>query len=85
MSENIPTTDEVRRSFANNPPGDKWNQRREVHFEAFDRWLTEIKATAWDEGYAEGWNERESNEFQPTNPYRAALGLTAGQEGGRDE
>ena len=43
------------------------------------------EARAWDEGYAEGWNERESNELQPTNPYRAALGLTAGQEGKNDE
>ena len=85
MSEYTPTTEAVKEAFANEWDSYHGFQWSTSEAEGFDRWLTEIKATAWDEGYAEGWNERESNEFQPTNPYRAALGLAAGQEVGRDE
>lgn len=38
--------------------------------EAFDRWLAEVKADAWDDGYAIGWNDGSVRRLEEVNPYR---------------
>lgn len=48
MSEYTPTTDEVRAQWGYNYPD--YDNRPEQ----FDRWLTSVKAEAWDEGFDSG-------------------------------
>jgi len=36
----------------------------------FDRWLAEVKAQAWEEGYTQGNNDMYNGDFQTPNPYR---------------
>ena len=63
MSEYTPTTEQVRTSYA--------CQRESIYgvehdFAEFDRWLAEVKAQAWDEGYVS------SDDYygEHDNPYR---------------
>ena len=59
MSDYTPTTEEVRDSYAS------WS----AAYPEFDRWLTEVKAQAWEEGWHTG--NKDSDGLQPTvNPYR---------------
>jgi hypothetical protein len=53
VSDYTPTTEEVR-SYSNYIP------------EEFDRWLAEVKAKAWEEGYNAKWAET----WFEDNPYR---------------
>lgn len=63
MSEYTPTADEVRQSFATNPPGDKWHPHREVHREAFDRWLAEVRRQAAEEALLKAADAFEGGEI----------------------
>lgn len=74
----VPTTENVREAF-----GDSWDDYRMQLEAAFDRWLTTVKAEAWDEGYWQGINgytgpgnpySNRDNECTP--PTQAELGLT---------
>ena len=61
-----PTTEEVRNLFS-------WdNDEGEIVAKAgFDRWLTEVKADAWQEGSV--WaSDDYSDVFEEYNPYREA-------------
>ena len=57
MNDYTPTTDEVRQSFATNPPGDRWHPRRDVHREAFDRWLAEVERAAAEKALTDAADE----------------------------
>ena len=73
MSDYTPTTEEVRHAilyvverleYQGHPlPGG---------VEGFDRWLTSVKAEAWDEGWDDGLNDSQSPErvVFVANPYR---------------
>ena len=64
MSDYTPSTEEVRANYL--PP------RTEIQDadEQFDRWLAEVKAQAWEEGYTQGNNDMYDGDFPPPNPYR---------------
>ena len=69
MSDYTPTTEEVRgRYFWYGDYGDK----EPVEIEAeFDRWLNEVKAQVWEQGYAIGWATAwHGLEHPARNPYR---------------
>ena len=53
--------------WATSTPGDYVQNAAE-----FDRWLAEVKAEAWDEGYKNGYRDRgREASYEPgTNPYR---------------
>lgn len=66
MSEHTPTTEEVRTA---------WYQLT-INVDSFDRWLAEVKAEAWDEGWDAGlqhwwYGLSMHGEFRTDNPYRA--------------
>lgn len=59
MSDYTPTTEEVRKAWAD------WVTSDWLATEQFDRWLAEVRADIWDEGFsAQLWSE------QSRNPYR---------------
>lgn len=62
MSEYTPSTETIRSDYAHVTSFglDLTNLR----YEEFDRWLAEVKAQAWDEGYSE------DSGFLGNNPYR---------------
>ena len=70
MSDYTPTTQEVRTSYgaAVTFPTMSLPERRR----AFDRWLGQVRAEAWDEGHDAG--QHNEHEYRPgramTNPYR---------------
>lgn len=68
MSEYTPTTEQVREDYATRMAPHLDEARRE----AFDRWLKQMKAEAWDEGHHAGQhNEHEHRQRRAmTNPYR---------------
>lgn len=76
MSDYRPTTQEVRTSYgaAVTFPTMSLPERRR----AFDRWLEQVKAEAWDEGFADGVNHDLGDwENAPSiikNPYRQEAG-----------
>ena len=81
MSEYTPTPGDVRRTYART-----FLQYADVAGEWFDRMIAEVRAEAWAEGYAAGQDSiyTATDEWPNpacVNPYRAALGLTAEQEG----
>ena len=57
MSDYTPTTEEVR-------------ELAPLTEEEFDRWLAEVKAQAWEEGYISGTVDTHRNEVSKGNPYR---------------
>ena len=67
MSDYTPTTEEVRLDYA---PAKTFPADAEAQF---DRWLAEVKAQAWQEGYGEGaaanYGDYRDAEFAK-NPYR---------------
>lgn len=69
----IPTTDQVRDGYAYDPEYEYHNPTDTgyVHFNraTFDRWLSKVKAEAWDEGAAA---QAEAYDYYPTNPYRGS-------------
>lgn len=70
MSDWTPTTKQVREQFTREEPpriGTVAEKSR-----AFNRWLEQVKAEAWDEGHHAG--QHNEHEYRPgramTNPYR---------------
>lgn len=63
-------TDTIKRDFVARRSG----RFRDMGFRearrTFNTWLDAIRAEAWDDGYATGWNEGHGGEFDPQNPYR---------------
>ena len=57
MTDYTPTTQEVRGKYATHQGaryrGQKYLDLRRAEF---DRWLNEVKAEAWDEGFTDGIN-----------------------------
>ena len=74
MSDYTPPTEVIR--LAAIFPRERLGEPRTIKPEAFDRWLEQVKAEAWDEGHEaaamripEGvWHDTASP--HPTNPYR---------------
>lgn len=64
-----PTTEEVRPAFRKGSRID-WNSRRG---RLFDRWLNEVKAQAWEEGYAQGSADSYDSRLDADNPYREGV------------
>ena len=60
MSDYTPTTEELRDAWAS------WSDA----YEEFDRWLAEVKAQAWEEGYTQGSKDMYDGDFPTPNPYR---------------
>lgn len=54
MNEYVPTTDDLRKAWVEHTwaYGGTVIAKRE-----FDRWLAQVKADAWDEGYRAGWSD----------------------------
>ena len=77
MSDWTLTTKQVREDFATRMDHHLDESRRE----AFDRWLEQVKAEAWQEGHDAGWEDRHADaligwmasgphESDAHNPYR---------------
>ena len=58
MSDYTPTTEEVR-TLVQGASADE-----------FDRWLAEVKAQAWEEGYEQSDSDDYSGQPNSANPYR---------------
>lgn len=75
MSEYTPTTEEVREDFAF-PWDPEQVGDRPARVAAFDRWLAQVEAAAWDEGYEAGEQDVESTAeevlifYRTPNPHR---------------
>lgn len=66
MSEYTPTTEEVREAIVKHfMPSNRYNTMSAVEF---NRWLTQIKAEAWDEGFDAGIDHAILKDFV-FNPY----------------
>ena len=75
MSNYTPTTEEVRDEYSFHCEGwcERCGKSDDVaylfHEAEFDRWLAEIRAQVWEEGWHTG--NKDSDGLQPTvNPYR---------------
>lgn len=55
MNDFIPTTEEVRKLIE--------ISYNSSHIEEFDRWLAQVKAEAWKEGYVAGFLKAMGNEL----------------------
>lgn len=70
MSDYTPTTEVIRHALAF--PRERLGEPRPIKPEAFDRWLEQVKAEAWEEGHHAG--QHNEHEHRPrrvmTNPYR---------------
>ena len=68
--EYTPKTEDVRKGWTYAVAGDRIHYTDE-YFEAFDRWLAQVKAAAWDEAInaARGSGIRAAR--WPDNPYRS--------------
>ena len=61
MSDYIPTTEDIKYAYAH------WKGQEPE----FDRWLAEVKADAWDEGYVGGFTVAITLDASTLdNPYR---------------
>ena len=77
MSDYTPTTEEVRKRYSDDviPPKVFYSEEEAQQYEAefyaeFDRWLAEVQAQAWEEGYISGTVDTHRNEVSKGNPYR---------------
>lgn len=80
MTEYTPTTDEVRSLYKSGAwlmtdrAPNRFDQKEYegVLFGEFDRWLNEIRAEAWDEGWGNCWiyHTSEGLQGEKENPYR---------------
>ena len=74
MSDYTPTTEVIRHAVSF--PRERLGEPRPIKPEAFDRWLEQVKAEAWDQGYTSGMSNamrRMSDEPKAPltrNPYR---------------
>ena len=68
MSEYTPTTEEVRNALIRSAPLDEW----ELRGTQFDRWLADVKAQAWEEGYDTCFDltTKPGDTYPYVNPYR---------------
>jgi len=64
VSGYTPTTEEVRKAWAD------WVTTDWLATEQFDRWLAEVKAQAWEEGYDDGYVDGSCDRERADNPYR---------------
>ena len=85
MSKYTPTTEQMRDAlafaYAYGLGGLPTCAEDNLPHEVISDWLAEVECAAaekaWDVEYAEGWNERDSDEFDPRNPYRRNEGGVA--------
>ena len=74
MTNYTPTTEVIRHAVSF--PRERLGEPRPIKPEAFDRWLEQVKAEAWDKGYTSGRSNamrRMSDEPKAPltrNPYR---------------
>lgn len=72
VSEYTPTTDEVRVAWAGWT--NAFGRGLGIGKDEFDRWLSQLLAEAWDEGYSTGLDYMsqwlDGDEDEPENPYR---------------
>ena len=70
MSDYTPTTEVIRHAAIF--PRERLGEPRPIKPEAFDRWLEQVKAEAWEEGHHAGQhNEHEHRAHKKMqNPYR---------------
>ena len=65
MTDYTPTTEEVRLRYSDSR---YWGEELDAQF---DRWLAEVKAEAWEEGYAHGNADAFTEaRLDRDNPYR---------------
>ena len=69
MSDYTPTTEEIRRAVTSF--NEYFDHPRAAEFDGdlFDRWLDEVKADAWDEGWLYNVDDRIWSSLHD-NPYR---------------
>lgn len=70
MSDYTPPTEVIRDAVSF--PRERLGEPRPIKPEAFDRWLNEIRAEAWEEGHNAG--QHNEHEYRPgrvmVNPYK---------------
>ena len=70
MTDYTPTTKQVREQFTREEPPQIGTVAEKGR--AFDRWLEQVKAEAWEEGHNAG--QHNEHEYRPgrvmTNPYK---------------
>ena len=74
MSDYTPTTAEIRKNYWIGTAFSKDAMRtadKIMEYEAFDRWLAEVKADAWEEGMYAG--KADDYFGDPDNPYRQGV------------
>ena len=70
MSDRLPIAERIREAFMDGAFTYEWSLE---NGEVFDRWLAEVKAEAWDEGFTEGLGDGCSCDGclkWVSNPYR---------------
>ena len=70
MSDYTPITEVIRDAVSF--PRERLGEPRPIKPEAFDRWLEQVKAEAWEEGHNAG--QHNEHEYRPgrvmVNPYK---------------
>lgn len=70
MSDYTPTTEVIRDAVSF--PRERLGEPRPIKPEVFDRWLSQVKAEAWEEGHHAG--QHNEHEHRPgramANPYK---------------
>ena len=69
MTDYTPTTEEIRIGKRKITDGKFYYTERYVTDAEFDRWLAEVKADAWDEGWLHNVDDRIWSSLHD-NPYR---------------
>lgn len=77
MTDYMPTTDDVRDAYQGRlvktgPSSYELVDEKQADAE-FDRWLAELKADAWEEGYAQGSEDSYDSRLDADNPYREGV------------
>lgn len=67
MSDYTPTTENVRYGYVANSSEMRSDKKL---YEEFDRWLAEVKAQAWADGYTAGTHDWRTESLTTPNPYR---------------
>lgn len=77
MSDYTPDTGKVRTAYIHGVGGTTWYEgKADALLKQFDRWLAEVKAQAWEEGYISGTVDTHRNEVSKGNPYRQGQNTT---------
>jgi len=70
MSDYTPSTRRVRAAYVHGVGGSTWYEGKAESLQKdFDRWLAEVKADAWDEGWLHNVDDRIWSSLHD-NPYR---------------